>query len=180
MKKFIHLNFLAFALLASPLSASAQATIWSGPLVTFSNAPAADWTQPANQDRLTGDVWITRSSLQGIFNAALESSYAHFASPAGTEWAYGVLANYSSLSYTDWESWFGGRGNVFSMVGQDAVLHLVNDDIYIGVQFTYWGGNGGGFAYTPTTPTAVPEPATTALGLVGLVTLAVWRRKLIP
>lgn len=145
--------------------------------MTFSNAPGSDWTQPASQDRLTDDVWITRSTLQGIFNAAMEGGYTHFSSPAGTEWSYGLLVNYASLTYTDWESWFGSRGNIYSMIGQDAVLHLINDDIYIGIQFTYWGGNGGGFAYTRTTPAAVPEPTTTALALAGLAMLAISRWK---
>ena len=166
-----------FALLTGALPAMAQGVIWSGPMMTFSNAPGSDWTQPANQDHLTSDVWITRSTSQGIFNAAVESSYAHFYSPAGTEWAYGVLANYATLSYTDWESWFGSRGNIYSMVGQNAVLHLINDDIYLGIQFIYWGGNGGGFAYTRSTPAAVPEPTTMALLLAGLATLARRRRK---
>jgi hypothetical protein len=177
MKNFNCAIILLLALVAGGLPAWAQGVIWSGPMMSFSNAPGSDWTQPANQDHITGDVWITRNATHGIFNAAQESGYAHFSSPAGTEWAFGLLANYSTLSYSDWESWFGGRGNIFSMVGQDAVVHLINDDIYLGIKFTYWGGNGGGFAYTRSTPASVPEPTTAALAIVGLATLAFWRRK---
>jgi hypothetical protein len=177
MKNFQRTLILLIALVAGGLPTWAQGVIWSGPMITFSNAPGSNPTKPANQDQITGDVWITRSSLQGIFNAALESGYTHFSSPAGTAWAFGLLTNYSKLSYNNWESWFGGRGNVFSIVDQDAVLHLVNDDIYIGIKFTYWGGNGGGFAYTRTTPLGVPEPTTTALAITGLAMLALWRRK---
>lgn len=177
MKKPAFTIILLLTLAFTSLTASAQGVIWNGPSITFSNAPGSDWTQPGNQDRITPDVWITRNTSQGIFNAAFEGSYSHFFSPAGTEWSYGILANYSTLSYTSWESWFGSRGNIFSMIDQDAVVHLINDDIYLAIKFTYWGGNGGGFAYTRSTPLVVPEPTTTALIAAGLATLALWRRK---
>jgi len=54
----------------------------------------------------------------GLFNAAQETTYARYSSPIGTEWAYGTLANYSSLTYTNWEGWNGH--NPPSMVGKDA------------------------------------------------------------
>lgn len=153
----------------------AQGVVWTGPVITFSNAPGSDWTQPANQDQLTGDVWLTRATAQGLFNAAVESFYTHTTSPAGTEWAYGALANYATLTYVNWEAWNGK--NPPSMVGKDAVLHLVNDNIYLSIHFTYWGGSGGGFAYTRSTPLNVPEPGVAALALLGLGTFAACRRK---
>jgi len=110
-----------------------------------------------NQDRMTSNVWITRGAIQGIFNAAVESSFAHFSSPAGTEWANGTLANYASLTYHDWNSWAKGVNvNPPSTVGVDAVVHLISDDIYVGIKFTFWGGSTGLFAYQRTTPPLPP------------------------
>jgi hypothetical protein len=155
-----------FLALSGRTPAVAQGTIvWNGSLMTFTNLPGSDWTQPINQDHITANVWLTRATTHGFFNAASEGGYSHNASPADTEWAYGQLANYSSLPYSDWESWNGMVPP--SMVGQDAVLHLISDDIYIGLKFDFWGGPGGGFTYERTTPFAVPEPATGALALAG-------------
>jgi len=56
------------------------------------------------------------------------------------------------------------------MIGQDAVLHLISDDIYLSIKFTGWGGAGGSFSYDRSTPTPVPEPSAYALILLaGLV-----------
>jgi hypothetical protein len=49
-------------------------------------------------------------------------------------------------------------------LGQQAVLHLITDNIYISIEFTAWGARGaGGFSYTRSTPAAaVPQsPAAT-------------------
>ncbi len=145
------------------------ATIWDGPTTTFIKPNFADWTQPANQDRMTSGVWLTRNSTLGLFNAATETSYTHHSSPADTQWAYGTLANYASLTYRDWEDWFGGRagGGPPSTVGKPAVLHLVAEDIYLSIEFTSWGGSSGGFSYQRSTP-SVPEPSTALILLAGL------------
>src|SRR5882762_2442190 len=120
-----------------------------------------------NQDRLTANVWITRGSSQGLFNANTESHFTHFLSPAGTEWANGSLENYATLSYTDWNHWARGvNPNPYATVGVQAVLHLIPDDIYLSVQFTSWSGGapgggpsyGGGFSYLRST--LVGQPTT--------------------
>ncbi len=161
----------------SAVDSQAQGILWSGPMISFTNLAGSDWTQAANQDRLTDDVWLTRSTTRGIFNAApgLESSYTKFLSPSGTEWAYGVLANYATLTYTDWQTWNGGQFNVPSMVGQSAVVHLINSDIYLALTFTSWGGNGGGFSYERSTPLAVPEPGAVELFISVAVLVVAFR-----
>jgi hypothetical protein len=129
--------------------------IWDGPTITYTQ-PAPIPTQPANQDRLTPNIWLTRASSQGLFNAKTESAFSHHSSPQGTRWASGQLSNYASLTYSDWETWNGG--NPPSMVGQDAVVHLTSEDIYLSIHFTAWGGSGGGFSYTRSTPTPPAPP----------------------
>jgi len=159
----------AFALLLAVgvvrASQAQAATLWNGPAITFTKPNGADWTLPANQDRMTPDVWLTRDTTEGLFNAATESGYTHFFSPQNTSWAYGTLANYASLTYTDWEDWNGH--NPPSMVGRAAVLHLVSDDIYLSIKFDSWGGSAGGFSYDRSTP-VVPEPSFVMLILAGL------------
>ena len=159
---------------AAELSGWSQgAIVWNGPTITF--------TQPAGvgtsvQDHLTPDVWLTRDTSQGLFNAVTEAAYTHFFSPQDTAWAYGSLANYATLSYMDWEDWNGQHPP--SMVGQPAVVHLISENIYLSLTFTSWGGNGGGFSYVRSTPDAVPEPSAFFLcGLSGLFALWVIRQK---
>ncbi len=129
--------------------------IWNGPPIAFSKAASADFTLPQNQDRITDNVWITRANSQGIFNIKEEPGFTHTLSPVGTEWASGTTANFSTLTYTDWETWTGGGGGgPPSTVGQDAVLHILKGNIYIDIKFTAWGGSasGGLFSYTRSTP----------------------------
>jgi len=151
-------------LLLLAISAHA-ATVWNGPTISFTKSNYANPLLAQNQDRLTANVWITRGSSQGLFNAKTESSFTHYLSPAGTEWANGSLENYATLSYTNWNYWAKGvNPNPYATVGVQAVLHLIPDDIYLSVQFTSWTGGapgggpsyGGGFSYLRSTP--VPEP----------------------
>lgn len=142
------------------------ATVWNGPLMTFTEPVGGSGSVPSNQDRLTADVWLTRDTTKGLYNASLEGAFVPFVSPAGTEWAYGSLADHSTLTYTDWED-FNGK-NPPSMVGQNAVVHLISDDIYLSVTFLSWGGSAGGFSYQRSTPT-VPEPSAGALAGLGLL-----------
>jgi hypothetical protein len=139
------------------------ATVWDGPTISFTKTNYANPLLAVNQDRLTANVWITRGSAQGLFNANTESRFNHFLSPAGTEWANGSLENYATLSYTDWNHWARGvNPSPPATVGVQAVVHLIPDDIYLSVKFTSWTAgsfpfsHGGGFAYLRSTP--VPEP----------------------
>ncbi len=152
---------LALASLALPV-ATKGATVWTGPPTTFTKAAGADPTLPANQDRITPNVWITRAGTTGIYNAKSETSFTHAVSPAGTEWANGTITNYASLTYQSWEPWTGGAGGgPPSTVGRAAVLHLISEDIYMDIKFTSWGSGafgGGAFAYQRSTPTPANVP----------------------
>ncbi len=151
-------------------ASQAAPVIWNGPLISFSKPSGANPSLAASQDRMTPDIWLTRGSSEGLFNAFDESSFTHFSSPAGTEWANGSLANYASLSYTDWNDWAKAiNAGPPSTVGVNAVLHLIPDDIYLSIKFTSWSssGSGGGFSYLRST-SVVPEPSTGLLTLTGL------------
>jgi glucose/arabinose dehydrogenase len=156
-------TFLVLARLAGSI-ASEAATVWTGPVTTFTDPAGSDPTLPANQDRLTPNVWITRALVDGIYNAKTETGFTHFFSPADTEWADGTIANYSSLSYTDWNNWakniHGGPPNT---VGVNAVAHLISDNIYLDLKFTSWAVTGGGFSYQRSTPPPANTPPSVSI-----------------
>src|SRR4051812_4799797 len=145
--------------------ASRAATVWTGPLITYTQ-PAPDPSQPANQDRLTPNVWLTRGLASGIFNGLTEPGYAHNISPADTQWAVGSLADYATLVYTSWEAAGGGRP-VMTLPGQQLVVHLISEDIYLSVKFTELGGGvaggGNGFSYERSTPAAANIPPSVSI-----------------
>src|SRR6266850_2113874 len=152
---------LCVATLCGPLS-SRGATVWTGPIVTY-NQPSPDPSQPANRDQLTSRVSLTRAVSAGMFNWVSETSYTHNFSPADTEWAVGSLANYATLTYTDWET-CGGGNPVNNLPGQQLVAHLKTDDIYLSVKFTYLGGHfAGGFTYDRSTPPPPNQPPTVSI-----------------
>jgi len=149
-------GLLAITHVAAPAPASA-ATIWNGPITSFSKTGADDPTQAAHQDRFTANVWLTRASTFGLYNAKTESGFVHTFSPADTEWADGTTANYTSFTYTDWNTWAKGvHAGPPSTVGVAAVLHLISDDIYIDIKFTSWSA-GGNFSYQRSTASAAPN-----------------------
>ena len=168
---------LLLAVLWNPTTPAARALeLWTGPAVTFDNLVGSDPTLPQNQDRLTANVWLTRGATRGLYNAAIETSYSSL-SPVGTEWAYGSLNDFASLNYQPWVAWCSNQPP--NTVGRDAVLHLIPDDVYLSIQFTFWNMRAGGFTYTRSTP-AVPEPSGSLLFALGLTALAAISHRLQP
>lgn len=146
--------------------ANAGPTVWDGPAVSFSKPAFGDPDQPANQDRITEGVWITRGDTQGIYNIAQESFYSFVVSPKDTEWAWDLnnpgktiaASNYADLSFDVWFNAHGGSPP--STVGRPGVLHIISEDIYIDITFTGWAqgaGGGGAFSYMRSTPPDEPE-----------------------
>src|SRR5215469_16509815 len=105
MNSVLRLSAVALIILLAAAPSSPASTIWNGPTITFTKADFADPFSAANQDRITSDLWLTRGSDHGLFNADTEGGFTHFSSPAGTLWADGTLANYATLSYHDWNTW---------------------------------------------------------------------------
>ncbi len=146
------------------LQAVHAATLWTGSTITFTQA--APYPGAGDRDQLTANVSLTRATpvgggTGGIFNGVSETSFTKFVSPAGTEWAVGSLTNYATLSYTDWTS-VGAGHPVGNLVGQQLVVHLIADDIYLALQFTSLPP-GPGFAYVRSTPPAANVPPTVAI-----------------
>jgi hypothetical protein len=150
-----------------PMLSSGAAIVWNG-LITNYTQPAPDPTQPANQDILTPNVSLTRadpsgagSGTGGIFNGITETSFTKFVSPADTEWAIGSLANYATLTYSDWTT-CGLDSPVHTLPNQPLVVHLISDNIYLSLVFTALS-SGPGFSYNRSTPTLTNQPPTVAI-----------------
>jgi PEP-CTERM motif len=167
---FLHACLCAAVALGAG-SVEAQ-TIWSGFDKSFTKPSFTDGTLPENQDLLTSNVIFARSNSSGLYNAASEDFYTQQFSPAGTTWATALMSendglgieatNWQALTFTNWVDAFGGP-NTFalpsSLADHNAVVFLEDDNIYLDIQFTDWGGNGdGGFSYMRAEP---PAPTTT-------------------
>ena len=126
--------------------ATIDATIWTGPTVTFRKAPGSNPTEAANQDRITDLIWITRANSGGqIYNANNETSPNKDASPVGTEWAEGDIADAANLVFRPFRAAVGSPKDV---VGKNLVMKLTAENIILSVRFTEWStGRAGGFAY---------------------------------
>lgn len=170
-------------------------SVWSGFSTSFAKQDFGDPTLPANQDRITSNVWITRGSNAGLYNAQIETSYSPplpvgTGSPAGTRWATALnnpsqtvaATNWSSLAFTDWVSAYGGQGTMNlpnQLLANNAVVYLVADNTYLDLRFISWNGAGGGFAYERAT---APPPSTTGdynlNGGVDAADYVIWRETL--
>jgi glucose/arabinose dehydrogenase len=166
-RPFVTAHFTVLAVSA------ALAVPWSGMAVTIWNGPLTNYTQaspypnpPGDRDQLTPNVALTRTTPSGggtggIFNAVTEDHFTKFVSPADTEWAIGSLEDYASLTYTDWTT--VGAGNpVFNLPGQQLVVHLISDDIYLSLKFTSLPA-GPGFAYVRSTPPGANVPPSVSI-----------------
>jgi hypothetical protein len=174
--------------------ARAVPTVWSGPTITFNKTGSdpTDTSDPLNQDRLTDNVWLTRGGEQGMFNIAPghEENYIRYTSPADTQWATSVMsantgktiaaANWAELSFTDWAPSYGGPGSTLgaNIATHSAVVHLLTDDIYLDLSFSFFT-SGGEFTYTRSTP-AVAAPTGDYNGnhTVDAGDYVVWRKTL--
>ncbi|MDB4152459.1 cadherin repeat domain-containing protein [Flavobacteriaceae bacterium] len=127
-------------------------TIWTGATLTFTKSSGGDPTLASQQDALTDNVKITRGNTGGqIYNIVTESGYDKVSSPADTEWALGTVDDIDSLTFEPFRAATGGAPK--NVVGQNLVLHLITDDVYISVKFISWAVlKAGGFAYERSTP----------------------------
>ena len=114
----------------------------------FIKQDEANPTDKNNQDSITANVIITRGNDGGqVFNIAQEKASDKYKSPIGTEWAIGTLDQIDSLTFESFRSAVKPQ----FVVGRKLVMHLIDDDIYISVEFKSWSsGKKGGFSYDRT------------------------------
>jgi hypothetical protein len=157
---------IGIAICLSTVSLRAQ-TFWTGSNITYTHtsADAADPLNPASADQITAGVWITRATSLGIFNSVSQTSYGAQGtpgsgtpegSPSDTEWAIGSTFDTNSLSFGSWDAVLHGSQGV----GQQAVLHLINENIYISIEFTSFA-NDGTYTYVRSTPPVAAPPTVT-------------------
>jgi hypothetical protein len=171
-------------------SAGSAQTVWSGLSFSFTN-PGGIFPPPANHiDAITANVALARGNTEGIYNAVKESSWNN-TSPVDTQWATDInnpgkmisAANFASLEFDSWLDAYGGSGQVGrQIIGRNAVLRLVPDNIYLDIRFTGWGQrSGGAFSYMRATGTVAPPMATgdyNGNGVVDAADYVVWRDSL--
>jgi hypothetical protein len=178
-----------------PFAPAAKAqSVWSGFDVQFSKPLFADPTAPENQDRITDNVWITRGTNQGLFNASVEAGFTEGTSPQNTEWATALIAanageeiaaaNWADLTFDDWVNAYGGAGTMLlpsRLLANNAVVHLIMEDIYLDLRITEWSGAGGAFAYERAMGTIMPPASTgdyNGNDVVDAADYVVWRETL--
>jgi len=166
-----HFCFPPFVLLAlfAFLTRSAQAqpapVLWTGPTTNFSGGSASP---PSPADVIIpGAVSLTRTLNNWLYNTNVDACAACAAgTPSDTEWAFGALSDYASLSYQTMDVLRDASTPDFASVilSGPMVLHLINENIYIQVTFTSWPQHFvGTFAYTRSTPAAVAPTPTVSI-----------------
>ena len=150
---FFYILTLAFIISCSKEKNTTNDTslsnIWNGPIKFFEKKDNTDQLEKANQDSITENVIITRGNNGGqIFNIAKENEADKYKSPIGTEWAIGSLNQIDSLVFKD----FRLAVKPQYVIGKKLVLHLIEEDIYLSVEFKSWSsGKKGGFSYERST-----------------------------
>jgi hypothetical protein len=135
------------------------ATVWTGPNINYTKSAST----PADTI-VAGKVVLKRGSSEVLFNTAAGEQFAGINSPADTEWAFGTINNFASLTYQSMGSMRNTAGGNLSakLLNKDMVLHLINEDIYLSIKFTAWGRFGSGtVAYTRSTAGTVTPPSPT-------------------
>lgn len=134
------------------ISVNPDAITWSGADIEFVKLDGGDPSLEVNQDRITDNVWITRSNDGGqIFNIKIESEVNKTKSPEGTAWAIGSTSE--SIENLTFQPFRAAVEEPSQVVGKDLILYLIDDNIFIDIRFTSWSPQkAGGFAYVRSTP----------------------------
>ncbi|HEV8541964.1 MAG TPA: Ig-like domain-containing protein, partial [Verrucomicrobiae bacterium] len=142
---------------------SRAATIWTGPDVTWTKSSSTP-----SDTIIPGKVVFRRGANNVLYNTAAGETSAGSTSPKDTMWAFGNIANATTLTYHPLA--FYRNGNLAGRIlNQPMVVHLIAEDIYFSITFTVWGQHlNGGVSYTRSTaPAAVPPTVSIASPLDG-------------
>lgn len=127
-------------------------TIWNSGSLTFVK------TSAGQTDNITTDTHLTRGTRHPIYNAVTESDAGgQNWTPGNTQWAFGTINNWNTLTYQNLWTILGGSGNIpTNIISGPLVAHLLSEDIYLQITFTSWASGSGNFTYTRTTGPALP------------------------
>jgi hypothetical protein len=153
----------AFLFLAVSAARAQPKTFWTGPDFVFNN-PGNGATDFVDIVQLTRDP-SAGFTTGGLYNSALQANpFTGPTPPAGTEWAFGTLAQFmadtNSLTFGDCPLEQGNSPSGFE--GTTFVVHLFTNNIYFELTLDSWGGQGGSLpkslSYTRSTPVVVATP----------------------
>ena len=137
----VTLNFLLFCM-APPITKPAE--VWDGATITV-NKQGGEQTV----DNITPEISLTRGGSAGLYNPVAENSWSS-TSPSGTAWAFAGIngnlddasfaaSNFENLNFDTWLQALGGTGMAGANIeNRRGVLHLIQEDIYIDILFTFW------------------------------------------
>ena len=146
-------------------AAQADPTIWTGPATNFAQTAVGLGQLPVADVLVPGAVSLARNGNHWLYNTNLDP-FAEPGTPTDTEWSFGDLSDYASLTYQSFDSFrdFDLSARLVTDPPSPMVCHLTNEDIYLSVTFSAWPQGGGLIAYTRSTPAAVvvaPSPTVT-------------------
>ncbi|MEM7563086.1 MAG: PEP-CTERM sorting domain-containing protein [Pseudomonadota bacterium] len=181
-------------------SVASAAIVWSGPDVIVTQA---DNSPNSVTDVMVDGIASLGRGISGPLCNVLAGDVCDSNSalnPTGFAWAfdgfddnvitYGDADRFADLNFTLGITAAVDFSPAFDLLDRAGVGHILGSDIYFDIQFSRWqrggGGNGnggssgvgGGFSYQRSSAAvSVPEPALVSLFAVGLIGVAVMRRK---
>jgi hypothetical protein len=125
---------------------------------------------------IPGVVSLARNGSHWLYNTNVDTLGAAPGTPSDTEWAFGDLADYASLSYQSFDSYrdFDLSARLVTDPPSPMVVHLINENIYFAITFSAWPQGGGLIAYTRSTPAVVVPPPTPSVGITNPASGAVF------
>jgi len=151
-KHFSTLVLCTIAFVSLATATYAAPVIWNQGSFTFTKSGQNQ------EDCILASTCLTRVTV--LYNSVEESPTGMqpcpgYIGPANTEWAIGDINDWSGLKYQPLYETIGCFPP--NMVGVPMVAHLIEEDIYLQVTFSFWQQGGGNFQYTRTTePGAIP------------------------
>ncbi len=161
-QSLLRIGGLAVGLFIIGIGASVPAdaaTIWNGPNTGWAKSAATP-----SDTIVPGVVVLTRGGNGVLYNTAAGEVGPGAASPADTEWGFGTLANFSTLTYKSMETWRSGANFDFQAVvlNKQMVMHIISQDIYMSIMITNWGRFfSGTVGYIRSTAPAATPPTVT-------------------
>ena len=163
MKTFAVTLNLLLSCISWPLAIAAE--VWDGPTITVIKQGGEQTI-----DSITPVISLTRGGSAGLYNPVAENSWSS-TSPSGTAWAFAGIngnlddasfaaANFENLNFDTWLQALGGTGMAGANIeNRRGVLHLIQEDIYIDILFTFWEPGPteeGNFSYTRSSQALAP------------------------